>query len=116
MEDEVVAILHLREEQTMLTARLFAFLIGDKRCKCGEPLLAAREKIPGGQRVGQFLQSRRVAALEERIGGWLEINPFFPHPSRQPVMLVEADPRGKRKVVDTCVRTSVPSAHRSGRS
>ena len=31
MKDEVVAILHLREEQAVLTARLLAFPVADKR-------------------------------------------------------------------------------------
>ena len=41
MEDEVVAILHLREEETMLTPSVLALLVRDERGERCEPLLAA---------------------------------------------------------------------------
>jgi hypothetical protein len=43
VEDEVVAILHLREEETMLAPRVFALSVGDERGESREPLLAALE-------------------------------------------------------------------------
>src|SRR6516165_6754135 len=98
MEDQVIAVLHLREEQTMLAARLPAFLVGDERSERGQPLLAALEYIASGQRIGQFLQPCRVAAPRKCIAGLLEIDALFPHSNREPVMLIDADPRGKRKI------------------
>src|SRR5437773_12042710 len=41
MEDEVVAILHLREEQPMLTPSVLALLVREERGERGAPLLAA---------------------------------------------------------------------------
>src|SRR6266705_4176466 len=38
MEDQVVAILHLGEEQAMLAALLPTFPIGDERGECSQPL------------------------------------------------------------------------------
>src|SRR5438105_3237413 len=98
MEDEVVAIFHLREEQTMLTTGMLPLPVGNERSECGKPLLAALQQVLSGERVGEFLQARRVAALQKRVGGLLKIDSLFPHPNRQPVVLVEADPRGKWKV------------------
>ena len=41
MADEVVAILHLRKEETMLAPSLFAFLVRDERGERCQPLLTA---------------------------------------------------------------------------
>jgi hypothetical protein len=40
MKDQVVAILHLGEEQTMLTPSVFAFLVGDEGSEHCQPFLA----------------------------------------------------------------------------
>ena len=45
MEDEVVAILHLREEETMLTPSLLTFFVGEEWGEGGQPLLAALQQI-----------------------------------------------------------------------
>ncbi|MBO0737593.1 MAG: hypothetical protein J2P48_13640, partial [Alphaproteobacteria bacterium] len=87
VEDQVVAILDLREERTMLAAGPPALRIGDERGERGEPFLAALQEIASRQ----FLQPRRVAAPQEGIGGLVEIDALFAHPDRQPVMLVELD-------------------------
>jgi hypothetical protein len=44
------------------------------------------------------LQARRITALQECVGALLKIDSLFPHPNREPMVLVEADPRvaGKR--------------------
>jgi len=49
------AILHLREEETMLTPRVPALPIGDEWGESREPLLAALEQILRDERVGKFL-------------------------------------------------------------
>ena len=78
MEDQVVAILHLCEEQAMLAAGMPAFLVADKRRKYGKPLLAALEQIARGQRIGQFLQSRRFAAPQKGVASALvKSDPFL---------------------------------------
>jgi hypothetical protein len=41
VEDEVVAVFHLREEPAVLTAGVFAFAVGKEGRESGEPLLAA---------------------------------------------------------------------------
>ncbi len=98
MEDEVVAILHLREEQPMLTSSLFAFPVCNERGERREPLLAALQQVLSGERVGEFLQARRIAALQECVGALLEVDALFPHANRQPVVLVEAHPCRKWKI------------------
>ena len=55
MEDEVVAILHLREEEAMLTTSMLPFLVGDERSERGQPLLAALQQVLSGEGVGEFL-------------------------------------------------------------
>lgn len=49
MEDQVVAVLHLSEEQAMLASSLFAFLVGDERRERGQPLLTALQQIASGE-------------------------------------------------------------------
>src|SRR5579859_3333209 len=98
MEDQVVAILYLREEQTVLTTNLLAFPVGNERSECSQPLLAASQQVLRGKRVGEFLQSCRIGTLQKRVGGLLKIDALFSHPNRQPVVLVEAYPRREGKV------------------
>jgi len=51
-----------------------------------------------GERVGELLETLGRCAFEEGIGALLEPDAFLTHPIGQPVMLVEADPGGERKV------------------
>ena len=55
-EDEVVAELDLREEQPMLAAGLLPLPCGKERGKTRQPLLAAGQQVPRGERT-----YRRVA-------------------------------------------------------
>ncbi len=72
---------HLREEQTMLTPSLLAFPVGDERSERGKPLLAALQQVlSSSERIGEFLQARRIATLQECIGALLKIDALFPHP------------------------------------
>jgi hypothetical protein len=68
---------------------------GGERC---QPLLTALQQVLRGERVGEFLLAGRIVALQECIGALLEIDALFAHPNRQPVVLIEADPRGKWEI------------------
>ena len=46
MEDEVVAILHLGEEQAVLTTNLLSFPVGNERSECSQPLLPTPQQVP----------------------------------------------------------------------
>ena len=74
----------------MLTACRLSFLGGDEGGQRSQPLLAALEQIPSGQSVGQFLQTRRVIALQEGVGALLEVDALFPPPLCQPVVRTPA--------------------------
>src|SRR6266700_4065531 len=82
----------------MLTTGLLTFFVGEEWSEGGQPLLAALQQILCRERVGQFLQARRIAALQEGVAALLKIDALFLHPNRQPVVLVEANPRGEREV------------------
>ena len=56
-EDEVVAVLDLREEQPVLAARLLSLSGGEERREARQPFLAAGHQISRGQRVREFLQT-----------------------------------------------------------
>jgi hypothetical protein len=88
----------LSKEEAVLAARLLALFLSEERRQGGEPLLPAADQILGCEGVGQLLQGFRVAALQEGVGALLEANAPLPHPVRQPVMLVQADPRREGKV------------------
>jgi hypothetical protein len=45
MKDQVVAALDLREEQAMLTPRLFALSFGEKRGEASQPFLTAAQEV-----------------------------------------------------------------------
>jgi len=77
----------------MLTPSLPAFLVGNERGERCQPFLAALQQVLGGKRVGEFLQARRIAALQEGVGALLKIDTLFLHANRQPVVLVQAYPR-----------------------
>src|SRR4029077_721106 len=56
-EDEVVAVLDLREEQSVLAARLLSLSCGEEWRDARHPFLAPGHQISRGQRVGKFLQA-----------------------------------------------------------
>jgi hypothetical protein len=97
-EDEVVAVLDLREEQPVLAARMFSLSCGEEGREMRQPLLTAGHQIPRGERVGEFLQAIGSCAFQEGIGNLLESDAFLTHAVRQPMVLVEADTGGERKV------------------
>ena len=116
MEDEVVAILHLGDEPSMLTAGLLALLIGEEGGEGGQTLLTAREQIAGRKRVSQFWQTGHVAARQEGVAARLKIEALCSHPDGQPVGWIQAYPRGEGEVGTPCARTSGPSADPADKS
>ena len=97
-EDEVVAVLDLREEQPVLAAGLLPLFCGKEGGKARQPFLAAGQQVPRGERVGELLEALWYRAFEKGIGALLEVDALLPHPVREPVMLIEADASGERKV------------------
>jgi hypothetical protein len=72
MADEIIAILDLSKEEAMLTAGLFALLLGEKGSESVQPLAAADEQVVRGQRIGQFLQPLGIRATQEGVAGLLK--------------------------------------------
>ena len=97
-EDEIVAVLDLREEQPVLAARMLAFSCGEEGRELRQPLLAAGHQIPRGERVGELLQALRNCAFQEGVGGLLESDALLAHAVGQPMVLVEADTGGEWQV------------------
>jgi hypothetical protein len=52
----------------------------------------------GGERVGELLQSFRLGALQEGVLALSEGDALLAHAKRQPIVLIEADSGGERKV------------------
>ena len=48
-KDQVVAVLDLREEQAVLTPRLFALSFGKERGEASQPFLTTVQKVLGSQ-------------------------------------------------------------------
>src|SRR6476646_856057 len=90
-EDEVVAVLDLREEQPVLAARMLAFSCGEEGREVRQPLLTAGHQIPRGERLGELLQALRNCAFQEGVGGLLESDALLADAVGQPMVLVEAD-------------------------
>ena len=98
MEDEVVAILHLGDEPSMLTAGLLALLIGEEGGEGGQPLLTARGQVAGRKRVSQFLQTGSRCRTAGRRCCSVENRGLCSHPDGQPVGWIQAYPRGEGEV------------------
>lgn len=98
VEDQVVAVLDLSKEKTMLAAGVPAFCFRKERCEIRQPFLAAGQQISGRQGIGEFLQSPGVTTLQKGIGARTEVDAFLAHPVGEPVMLIKADSRGEGKV------------------
>src|SRR6266498_1102519 len=109
MEDQVVAVLDLRKEQTMLAAGASSLLVGEEWGEAGEPFLPAAREIACRQGVGQFLEPLRVRALQEGVGALLEADALGPQLIRQPMVLVETDAGGERKVRTDAYEHAAPA-------
>ena len=96
MEDEVVAELDLREEQRMLVAGLLPLPCGKERSKTRQPLLAAGQQVPRGERVGELLEALGRRAFKKGISTLLKVDAVLAHSVGEPVMLIEAHPSGER--------------------
>jgi len=61
MENEIIAILDLSKEQTMLTTGLFALLFREEGSEAVQPLATADQQIVRGQRIGEILKPLGVS-------------------------------------------------------
>jgi hypothetical protein len=93
MKNQIVTILHLGEEKSVLATSSVAFARFEKWRQISEPFLPATQKIVRSQRIGQLLKLLRLAAAEECVGTLLKIDRCFTHPVGQPVMLIQTDSR-----------------------
>jgi hypothetical protein len=109
-EDEVVAVLDLREEEAMLTTSLFPLFFPEEGSEAVQPLAAAGEQIVGGQRISEFLQPLGVTATQEGVGGLLKVDVRLLHTPGEPVMLVETEACRKREVGREANEHSAPVA------
>jgi hypothetical protein len=98
LKDQVVAVLDLREKQPVLTAGLAAFGGAKEGDEGMEPLLGTPVQIARPQGVGQLLQADRVAAAQERVPRLAKGDPLGAQPAGEPVVLIETDACGERKV------------------
>jgi hypothetical protein len=98
LEDQVIAEFGLREKQPVVAAGLLALSFGKERSESGQPFLTAGQDVARRQRIGQFLQTGWIGALQESIGALLKIDAFLAHAGGQRVVLVEAYSRGERQV------------------
>ena len=62
-KDQMVAKLHLCEEQAMLASGLFPFTFGEEVSETGQPLLGAGQEIAGAQGVRKFLEPAGMTAF-----------------------------------------------------
>src|SRR5439155_26260743 len=98
VEDQVVTVLDLREEESMLTAGRPPLRRREERREGAEPLLGTAIDIASGKAVGEYLKAGCIAAGEERIGLLAKPNALRPHLRGEPVMLIEADARREGEV------------------
>src|ERR1700746_1887743 len=82
----------------MLTACLFSLFRSKEGRQPRQPLLAAGRQLPRIERVGKLLEPLRRRAFGEGIARLFEVDAFLAHPVRKPVMLIEADAGGERKI------------------
>ena len=62
MENEIIAILYLSKEETMLTTSLLALLFREEGSEAVQPLSTADQQMARGQRIGEFLKPLGVTA------------------------------------------------------
>ena len=98
MEDQVGAVLPLRQEEPLVDRGIPACSGGEERGQHGKPSLAAARQVVGGERLGERLQAGGVTAGEKRIPALADAAAFSGHPRRQPVMLIQAQARGEGEV------------------
>src|SRR6266567_3071700 len=79
MENEIIAILNLSKEETMLTTGLFALFFREERSETIQPLPTADEQIARVEGIGEFLKPLGVAATQERVGGLLKVDVLLLH-------------------------------------
>ena len=55
-------------------------------------------QIVGGEGIGEFLQGLRIRTLQESVSALLKADATLLHAQSQPVMLIETDASGERKI------------------
>jgi hypothetical protein len=85
-------------EQTVSATRFLTLSCGEKGCEVCQPLLAASQKISWSERVGERLQPIGGCAFYKCVGKLLEPDAALAQATGKPVVLIEAETGGKRKV------------------
>jgi hypothetical protein len=75
VKNEVVAKLHLGEEEPVLAAATFAFALFEERSQTGRLFLPAAEQVVGAQAICQLLELAWMTAFEKCIGHCLKSMP-----------------------------------------
>ena len=82
----------------MPAARILSLCCAEEGREVRQPLLAAGHQISRSERIGEFLQAIRRCAFQEGIGELLESDAVLAHAVGQPMVLIEADAGGERKI------------------
>src|SRR2546426_8407655 len=82
----------------MLAPSLAAFFLGEEGGKGAEPFLGANQQIAASERVSQLLQALGIGTVEESVRALLERDSFLAQAVGQPVVLIEANSGGERKI------------------
>jgi hypothetical protein len=96
--DQIIDMKHSRVKLARPAAGLLPFPGGKERRQARQPLLAAAQQIPRGERVDELLKALGFGASREGIATLLEVDALLPHAIGQPMMLIEADAGGERQV------------------
>ena len=82
----------------MLATGLRSFPRSEERGEARQPLLAACHQVAGRERVSELLEAFRRCTLDEGVGALFEGDALLAHPVGEPVMLIETDSSGERKI------------------
>src|SRR5438045_4131685 len=82
----------------MLATGLRSFPRSEERGEARQPLLAACHQVARRERVSELLEAFRRCTLDEGVGALFEGDALLAHPVGEPVMLIETDSSGERKI------------------
>ena len=82
----------------MSATRFLTLSRREEGCEVCQPFLAASDQISRNERVGECLQAIGCSAFQEGISDLLEFDAILAQADGQPVVLIEADTGGERKV------------------
>src|SRR6266542_6510980 len=94
----------------MLATGFLSLSGGEERGEACQPLLAAGQQIARSERCGELMEAFGRGALDEGVSTLLEVDALLAHPVGQPVVLIEADPGGERKIGTNADKHSSPLA------